>query len=70
VEKLKEKGLAWVPKRSVQAQMDGAAKIKEKKENQEVTVKLEVCTKSPKLLVMASSILSAHVYEEFIPRYA
>ena len=41
-----------------------------REEIQETLVKLEVCTKSSKSLVMASSILSAYAYVEFIPWYA
>jgi hypothetical protein len=44
-------------------------KGKGEKEIQETIAKLEVCTKSSKLLVMASSIFFVYAYMEFIPWY-
>jgi hypothetical protein len=63
-EKLKEKGLAWVPKASIQAQKDvqasGATKAKERRRFKKQLPKLQVCTKS--------SIFFSYAYMEFIPR--
>ena len=61
-QELKEKGMAWVPKGSIQTQdkndvhTKGATQLKEKKKVQETIFKYEVCTKLSKLLVSASSI--------------
>jgi hypothetical protein len=75
VEKLKRNGLAWVPKRSVQAEKDddqanGATKEKERRRFKKHIAKLEVYTKPSKLLVMASSIFYAYIYVIFISKYA
>jgi hypothetical protein len=74
-EKLKRNGLAWVPKRSVQAEKDddqanGATKEKERRRFKKHIAKLEVYTKPSKLLVMASSIFYAYIYVMFISKYA
>jgi len=61
--------LAWVPKRSFQAQKDDN-EGKGKKKIQKMIAKLEVCTESSKLLVMTSYIFSDYAYVmESIPQY-
>jgi hypothetical protein len=70
-EKLKEKGLRGFLKEVFKLRRMMLKQVVQQrqveKEIQETIVKLEVYIKSSKSLVMASSILSAYAYMEFIP---